>query len=105
MPRTILLSVLAAWAAIAAGLPAQNRYSIRKLRCPGLAHGVARSIADDGTIVGEMLDTAGRSHAVRWRQGVGAQGRDCGGRARCAGIGGLARSRRAGRHGPHPRHG
>lgn len=73
MPRTILLSVLAAWAAIAAGLPAQNRYSIRKLRCPGLAHGVARSIADDGTIVGEMLDTAGRSHAVRWRQGVGAQ--------------------------------
>jgi uncharacterized membrane protein len=62
-----------ALAVISAELSAQNRYRIRKLRCEGLAHGVAWSIADDGTVVGEMLDTAGRPHAVRWREGAGAQ--------------------------------
>jgi len=73
VPRSLSLLSIVALAAITADLSAQNRYRIRKLTCPGLAHGVAWSIDDEGTIVGEMLDTSGRSRAVRWREGVGAQ--------------------------------
>lgn len=59
---SVLLSVCA---------EAQSHYSIRRLTCAGLDHGVAWDIDDHGNIVGEMLDANGVSRPVLWRAATG----------------------------------
>ena len=50
---------------------AQTHYSIRRLTCVGLDHGVAWDIDNHGNVVGEMLDASGVSRPVVWRQAIG----------------------------------
>lgn len=50
---------------------AQNHYSIRRLTCIGLDHGVAWDIDNRGNVVGEMLDASGVSRPVVWRHATG----------------------------------
>lgn len=55
----------------AATATAQSNYTIKRLTCAGLGHGVAWDIDNNGNVVGEMLDGNGISRAVVWRNGVG----------------------------------
>lgn len=68
--RSAVVAVLTALST-AAFATAQSSYTIRKLTCPGLDHGVAWDIDNAGNIVGEMLDANGVAQPVVWRNGVG----------------------------------
>ena len=70
---TKLTTCTLALALLTGSLAAQGNYTIRKLTCAGLDHGVAWDIDNSGNIVGEMFDAGGISRAVVWRNGVGEQ--------------------------------